>query len=163
MGCELTTGRLDKPTMPTPYIRWMKLDDISEVNHIEVQSFDYPWTEDDFEACFGERKILGIVAELDCRVAGYAMYNCPGNVLRLYDLAVHPKKRRHGIGTVLVDELKKKVRSMERRKIVCDVRETNLDGQQFFKAMGFRATEVARRYFADTREDAFVMEWRVGK
>ena len=45
------------------------------------------------------------------------------------------------------------------RRSSCTVRETNLTAQYFYRAQGFRATEVAREHFGDTGEDAYLMQY----
>lgn len=42
------------------------------------------------------------------------------------------------------------------------IRETNLPGQLFFRALGFKAREVWGGYYATTAEDAYRMEYRIG-
>ena len=49
-----------------------------------------------------------------------------------------------------------------RQRITLAVRERNLDAQMFFRRHDFKATRVLRRYYEDSGEDAFQMEYRVG-
>jgi len=46
---------------------------------------------------------------------------------------------------------------------VLEVRETNLDAQLFFSRCDFRATSVLRDHYDETAEDAYVMEYRLGR
>jgi ribosomal-protein-alanine N-acetyltransferase len=41
-----------------------------------------------------------------------------------------------------------------------EIRETNLPAQLFFRAAGFRAVSVLRSFYADTPEDAYLMQFR---
>ena len=44
-----------------------------------------------------------------------------------------------------------------------EVRESNLDAQCFFRAIGFKAVSVLRDFYDDTDEDAYVMQCRVNQ
>ena len=46
------------------HIRWMIRRDMPDVMGIEVASFEYAWTEDDFLRCLRQRNCIGMVAEL---------------------------------------------------------------------------------------------------
>jgi [ribosomal protein S18]-alanine N-acetyltransferase len=43
---------------------------------------------------------------------------------------------------------------------VLEVRETNLAAQLFFRENDFRAVSVLRSFYADTPEDAYLMQYR---
>jgi ribosomal-protein-alanine N-acetyltransferase len=59
-----------------------------------------------------------------------------------------------------VAKLIAKLSEQRRHQIMLEIRETNLDGQFFFRANGFQAVSVARQFYADTGEDAYVMRYR---
>jgi ribosomal-protein-alanine N-acetyltransferase len=80
--------------------------------------------------------------------------------LHILNLAVHHDCRHHGIGTQMVEKLVSKLSSHRRTRIMLEVRETNLDAQLFLRACGFRANSVSREFYADSGEDAYIMEYR---
>lgn len=43
-------------------IRWMIRRDLPEVFRVEQESFDYPWSEDDFLRCMRQRNCIGMVS-----------------------------------------------------------------------------------------------------
>lgn len=47
----------------------------------------------------------------------------------------------------------------DRKRLVFEVRETNLAAQLFLRRHDFRATRVLRNAYDDTREDAYRMEF----
>ena len=51
--------------------------------------------------------------------------------------------------------------SKRRQEIVLEVRETNLAAQLFYQSQGFRAVRVLRNHYADSAEDAYVMQYRL--
>ena len=60
----------------------------------------------------------------------------------------------------MIAKLIAKLSSQRRSRIMLEVRETNLAAQLFFRENGFRAVSVLRSYYADTPEDAYMMQYR---
>ena len=145
------------------HIRWMIRRDMAEVLATELASFEYAWTEDDFLRCLRQRNCIGMVAETDERVIGFMIYELHRSRLHILNFAVHPEHRRTGIGGQMLAKLVNKLSTHRRQKISLAVRERNLDAQVFFRQHEFKATRVLRRYYEDSGEDAFQMEFRVGE
>ncbi len=152
-------------TVPTPkaqvrvHIRWMIRRDMPEVLAIEHASFEYPWCEEEFLRVLRQRNCIGMVAEYGERVVGFMIYELHKNKLHVLDFATHPEFRRTGIGRQMLAKLVGKLSSHRRTRIALSVRETNLSAQLFFRIQGFRAMEVIREHFADTGEDAYLMNY----
>lgn len=140
-------------------IRWLIRRDMPEVLAVEQSIFVPPWTEDDFLCCLRQRNCIGMVAELDHRIVGLMIYELHKSRLQILKFAVASDCRRKGIGTQMVLRLVDKLSQQRRSEIILDVRESNLDAQLFFRAMGFRAYRVTREFYADTGEDAYVMRY----
>jgi len=143
-------------------IRWMIQQDMPEVLAIETANFDQPWCEDDFVRCLRQRNCIGMVAEHGHKVTGYMIYELHKNRLHILNFAVHVACQRRGVGTAMIRKLVGKLSPQRRSRIMCEVRETNLDAQLFFKAMGFRAISLLRDFYEDTPEDAYLMQLRYG-
>ena len=60
----------------------------------------------------------------------------------------------------MIAKLAAKLSSQRRNRIVLEVRETNLAAQLFFRENGFRTVSVLHSYYADTPEDAYMMQFR---
>jgi len=134
--------------------------DMLEVLEIENQSFEFPWSEDDFIRCLRQRNCIGMVAEHDERVAGFMIYELHRNRLHILNFAVAAEFRRKGVGQQMVEKLIGKLSSQRRSRILLEVRETNLAAQLFFRRLGFRAVSVLRDFYVDTTEDAYLMQYR---
>lgn len=135
------------------YIRWMIRRDMAEVLDIEQVSFVNPWSEEEFLKWLRQRNVIGMVAEQDGRLFGYMVYEFSKTGIHLHNIAAAPQ--RHGVGTALIDKLRGKLRYDRRNRITVNVRETNLDAQLFFKAMGFEAVKVIHDAYEDVTEDAY--------
>lgn len=154
-------------TVPTPdtqvrvHIRWMIRRDMPEVLGIEQASFQPAWREEEFLRVLRQRNCIGMIAELDERVVGFMIYELHKHKLQILNFAVHPEFRRAGVGSRMIAKLVGKLSPQRRSKILLYVRETNLSAQLFYRSRGFKAIEVAREYYEDSGEDAFVMNYVV--
>ena len=140
-------------------IRWLIRRDMDEVLSIERNSFQFPWTEEEFLCCLRQRNCIGTVAELDHHIVGFMIYELHKSMLRILNFAVAPDARRSGIGRQMVQRLIDKLSQQRRREIVLEVRETNVPAQLFFSNNGFRAVTVLRKHYDDTCEDAYYMRY----
>jgi ribosomal-protein-alanine N-acetyltransferase len=156
----MQTGRTEKELRV--HIRWMIRRDMPEVLQTEQLSFDYPWSEEDFLRCLRQRNCIGMIAEQAEKVVGFMIYELHKTKLHIMNFAVHPDHRRQDVGSQMVSKLISKLSSHRRTRITLEVRETNLPGQIFFRAQGFRAVRVLRAYYEDTGEDAYLMQYRIG-
>jgi ribosomal-protein-alanine N-acetyltransferase len=142
------------------HIRWMIRRDMPEILAIESQSFEFPWSEEDFINCLRQRNCIGMVAEHDDHVVGFMIYELNKTRIQVLNFAVAESRRRRGVGTQMMAKLIGKLSSQRRSRILLEVRETNLPAQLFFRTSGFRAVSVLREYYADTPEDAYLMQYR---
>ena len=143
------------------HIRWMVRKDMPEVLAIDNANFEFPWSEEDFIRCLRQRNCIGMVAcEKDEKgpVLGYMIYELHRNRLHVLNFAVG--RQRRGVGRKMVEKLVSKLSSVRRNKILLEVRESNLDAQLFFRAMGFRAISLLRDFYEDTTEDAILFQYR---
>ena len=158
-------ARVGSPTEPMlpVHIRWMIRRDMPEVLAIEHESFEFPWREEDFIRCLRQRNCIGMVAEHNDRVVGFMIYELSNSRIQVLNFAVTSGYRRRGVGSQMVAKLIDKLSAQRRTRILLEVRETNLTGQLFFRAMGFRAVSVLRSAYEDTPEDAYLMVYRLGR
>ncbi len=141
-------------------IRWMIRRDMVEALAIEKESFEFPWSEEDFIRCLRQRNCIGMVAELDDQVVGFMIYELHKYRLHVLNFAVAGRFRRHGIGSQMITKLVGKLSQQRRSRLLLEVRETNLAAQLFFRTNGFKAVSVLRGFYDDTPEDAYVMQYR---
>jgi len=141
------------------WIRWMIPRDMTEVIDIESASFEFPWWQEDFICTLRQRNCIGMVAEYDGRVVGFMIYELGRTRVHILNLAVNPIYRHNGVGSQMLAKLTTRLLSQQRQKIILEVRETNLPAQLFFYENGFRAVSVIRNYYADTPEDAYLMQY----
>lgn len=142
------------------HIRWMIRRDMAEVLDIEKASFEFSWLKNDFLNCLRQWNCIGMVAEHEDRVVGFMVYELNKTNIRVLNFAVAPDVRRQGIGSEMALHLADKLSPQCRRRLVLNVRESNLPAQLFFRALGFQAVNVVRGMYDETGEDAYTMQYR---
>lgn len=60
----------------------------------------------------------------------------------------------------MVEKLKGKLSSQRRTRMTLEIADRNLDGQLFFREMGFFATTILRGFYGEAGEDAYFMQYR---
>jgi ribosomal-protein-alanine N-acetyltransferase len=138
--------------------RALRQDDLPEVLQIERASFPAPWRRRCFVDQMRALNVRCYVALEHARVVGHAVLVFDGDGAALLNFAIHPGFRRRGGGRSFMAFLLDVCRLRELARMRVEVRESNLPGQLFLRGMGFRATHVLRKHFADTAEDAYVMD-----
>lgn len=152
LTCEIAKGE---------QIRWFIDRDMDEVMPIELASFKYPWTEEEFVRVRRIRSCIGSVFERDHVICGYVLYNLREYSIEILNLAVAPCVKRQQIGSKMIKRLIDKLSEQRRRAIVVNVRESSVAAQLFFKHCGFRCVQVIRKAYTECGEDAYVMRYRI--
>lgn len=142
-------------------IEWVIRDDMPQVLEIENRSFHHPWKVDEFVRLLKKRNCIALAAKDEERgvVYGYMLHRLSKRYIMLERMAVAPAMRRHGVGTALIDKLKRKLSRDRRNRLGLLVHEADLGAQLFFKAMGFRGVGIRKRYYGES--DAYAMRYRV--
>lgn len=142
----------------------MTPEDLDSVMAIENLSFSSPWPRSSF---VHELKLDGLSYNLVIRypnsgfprgVAGYVCFWHVVDEVHITNLAVHPDLRRHGLGRSLIREVRRFAAAHEARRLLLEVRRSNVPAQNLYRGLGFSPIGVRRGYYEDTREDALVME-----
>ena len=97
------------------------------------------------------------VAELNKKVVGYiTLMELEGENAKVMSIAVKKEFRRMGIGSKLLDEAIKWCRIKGKKKLLLEVRTSNLPAQNLYKKKGFQIIGVTPNYYSDG-EDAYIM------
>ncbi len=132
-------------------LRWLVTSDMPAVVEIAARAFDYPWLEKDFHDGLQITSILGMVAERDNRVVGYAIYEVHMRGFTLLNVGVARHAQGQGIGRALVSKLIAKLEPG--CAISAIVNERQLGAQLWLKALGFEAEYVLREHFDERPDD----------
>ena len=101
---------------------------------------------------------FNLAARYDNQLLGYALFEKKENTIYIYRLAVHYVARRLGIGTSLINAIKKRL-GKNTTKIAAIVYEDNLPGHLFLQKNGFRANEIRKDNHANIDMYYFEYFW----
>lgn len=139
----------------------MRWEDIPEVLVIESLSFVEPWTEEMFlHELSSEQFAESLVARMDEgsgeRIMGFLCAWVVGGELHIHNIGVHPKYRRRGIASQLLEEVLRLARAKEATVGYLEVRASNA-AAALYRCYGFQSIGCRRNYYDHPREDAIVM------
>lgn len=127
------------------HIRWLIRRDMEDVLEIENQNFLEPWNEEDFARNMRKRNVIGMVIEVEEQILGFMVYELHKTRIELINFAVKKSRQGEGLGTTMIDKLKKKLSVGRRPTLSANVGEYNIGFQLFLKYLGFQCVEILRR------------------
>lgn len=142
-------------------IQWMVRRDLDEVCAIENDSFDFPWSENEFVNTLKMKNCIGLVLKLKEEVLGYTIYSLSKNKIEVLNLAVKSSSRRRKYGTALLQKLISKLSLSRRQRLIIPVSEHNLGAQLFLKSNDFCATEILYNHYESPLMDAYKFVYAV--
>jgi [ribosomal protein S18]-alanine N-acetyltransferase len=139
---------------------WMMPTDLDAVMSVDREAFTELWARKEFKRCMKSVSTSGRVARVDGKVVGFCIYELHPNRFHVLRMAVSEAYRLSGIGSALIDGLKRRLSDSGRSGIACELRETDVTSQVFLRSLGFKARRILREYYGDTGEDGYAMEYR---
>ena len=149
----------------SPTFREFREDDLHDKSRIEASSFSDAWPESFFSYCHRKAPGLFVVAEDGEGIMGYvvgemreAMFSGRSYMSKMghiLNIAVDPKRRMGGVGSMLMEEIEARFREAEANNITLEVRESNETARTFYKNRGYKEIGRVRAYYPG--EDAIVM------
>jgi ribosomal protein S18 acetylase RimI-like enzyme len=108
-----------------------------------------------------ERKVVSdptnlLVLEHGTSLIGSVMVGYEGHRGWINYLAVHPDRRREGLGRLLMDEAERRLRRQGCAKVNLQVRTSNRSAVQFYRRLGYTVDDVVslgRRLEVDSAEE----------
>lgn len=141
---------------------WISVSDLPFMIKIDAQSFNRPWSEEEFRACLAEKKTIGNTIRFNGKVIGFVIFSLYKTRIEVLNIAVAPEYREQGVGGQLILHLKSKL-IYHRTSIVLECRESNVTVQTFLRGHGFIATKTNYKAYEDPIEDQYVMVYSIGK
>ena len=140
-------------------IRVMCESDLEEILTIEKTSFADPWSPRLFrETLLFPHSVNFVVESPDGGVIGYLNLYLIAQEGHLLNLAVHPAWRRQGLATAILAHTMDHLRQRDALNVFLEVREKNQSAIGLYRKFGFEVVGKRKRYYAETNEDALVMQ-----
>jgi ribosomal-protein-alanine N-acetyltransferase len=89
-------------------------------------------------------------------IAGYLCRWLVADEVHILNVAVHPDRRRHGIGQLLMREALREARACAAEAVTLEVRRSNTGARRLYEGLGFEEVGVRRNYYG-RGEDALIM------
>lgn len=140
-------------------VREMTWDDLDQVMVIENENFSVPWTEMGFFTYLMRSDALFLVAEDEEteEIAGYCGIIMAADEGDITNVSVKKSLQGKGIGTMLVEELAKRMLEQEIKMIFLEVRQSNKAALALYEKQGFEHMGIRKNYYSDPVEDAITM------
>jgi ribosomal-protein-alanine N-acetyltransferase len=146
------------------FFRPMQLHDVPVVAAIDQVSFPSPWSESTYRQELRTNQAAHLyVAEQHselkgtAEIVGYIGFWYIVDEVHISTIAVHPDRRRLGIGRMILNHALEQARAMGAELATLEVRESNSGAIQLYRAFGFTLKGRRAGYYRDTDEDALVM------
>ncbi len=144
-------------------IRDMTLEDLPQVMEIENLCFIHPYKEKDLVYEMKENPVSNVWvieysnASLGLKqIVGFVDYWVTFDSGTICQIAVHPDIQRSGVGSELMNEVKKDAFAKKVKTITLEVRESNEKAINFYKKHGFKISHKKEGYYSNG-EDAIYM------
>jgi ribosomal-protein-alanine N-acetyltransferase len=136
------------PTRPLR-LRDVEATDLDELHALDQACFDedIAYTRGQIRDLLSREHAVGVIAEIQGALAGFAIGHRTGSRGHLVTLDVEAKHRRRGVGRALLRELIDRLEGAGARVIRLEVDLRNAGAIQFYGRFGFRETRRLRGYY----------------
>lgn len=165
-------------------LRYMMLDDLSQVMTIDRLAFDIPWSERSYqyemlESPYSHMVVLEQRQEHltpawwrwlpqpfrphrnGCLVLGYGGMWMIAGAAHISTIAVHPAMRGQGWGEILLLGMVQRAITLEAHEVSLEVRVSNERAQNLYRKHGFETVSIKPQYYRNNDEDAFDMRLNI--
>ena len=91
-------------------------------------------------------------------IVGFVIFHVSDYISEIYNIAVDSRHSRLGVGTLLMQRTMELSRTEGARKLMLEVRKSNLTAIRFYDRFRFRISGERHNYYSNPVEDAYVME-----
>ena len=137
--------------------RAMTTDDAEAVAALESKCFAMTWSREDFWRETRNELATYIVGELNGRIVAYAGAWVSFEQAEVMHVAVEPKFRGQGLGTLLFGALIEAVKLRGATSITLEVRPSNTPAVKLYENFGLKSVGRRKGYYLDNGEDALIM------
>ena len=143
-------------------IRLATVEDVDAIATVEKEAYmgNPPWMKDAFgEDLTYNTKAIYIVIELEETIQAFVGARVTPEDLHITNIAVHSDIRFLGCATLLMKQLEKYARFLEKDSISLEVRVSNTKAIRLYEKFGFVQTGYKEKYYKNEVEDAVLMTY----
>ena len=139
-------------------LREMTVEDLPQLEILEKECFPAdPWPKEGFLGYLMKDYALFLVVEEKRQLLGYCgmlLIQDEGDII---NIAVHPQRRREGIGHFMLDGMLRISSEMGVKAIHLEVRQGNGTARRLYERMGFVQDGLRKDYYSNPKENAILM------
>ena len=121
-----------------------------------------PWNREAFADELNREPPSLLVLRAAGTPVGFAVARAIGPDLDIVNLAVDARRRRLGLGRLLLRSLLDRAAAAGARTAFLEVREGNREARGLYESAGFRETQRRKNFYRDPAEDAILMRFEMG-
>ena len=135
----------------------MRLCDLQEVEKIENECFEDPWSKTYYALSLKRPRSYEhfYVARREDTIVGYIVFSVLHEEAHILNLAVPIVYRRQGIGKYLLALALKMIQAHDAHEVFLEVAVSNLPAQYLYRQFGFRICGIRKNYYGRYK-DAYV-------
>ncbi len=140
-------------------IRFTRLDagDLEALLGLENKCFSSPWSAKQYNLAF-EQKLFNVFGlKQDGQLLAYVSFYHIGEEMEIFNLAVSPGYRRHGLAKYMLGLVLQICRKMGIKYAFLEVRQSNVAARALYAGFHFSQVGVRKGYYPDNGEDALIL------
>lgn len=143
--------------------RTLRAEDAAAVAEMEHLVFPDAWSEKSVMETIRLANTICIAAEKAGRLVGYMLVYEAAGEAEIARIAVDKEMRRQGAGGHMMLELENICEERKIRKLLLDVRESNMEARSFYEDEGFTEDGIRQKFYTNPEEDAVLMSRELGR
>ncbi|HEX5425666.1 MAG TPA: ribosomal protein S18-alanine N-acetyltransferase [Candidatus Acidoferrales bacterium] len=149
---------IGRATRDVVSIRRLELSDIEDVLAIQRACPEVAqWSASDYERSVSGA-MAGWVSEDDAGLSGFLVARSLLGESEILNFGVRPDARGRGIGSQLLQEVIEWSKRGRDRRILLEVRASNVVAQSFYARLGFQIVGRRGRYYSNPTEEALLLD-----
>ncbi|HET6460483.1 MAG TPA: ribosomal protein S18-alanine N-acetyltransferase [Syntrophales bacterium] len=142
-------------------IRNMVMEDLDGVLAIENLSFFNPWSRYVFlrelQIPISRNLVATVCKALRDEIAGYVTYWVIAGELEVHKICVRADLRKSGVASMLMAEMIRLSCCEGLSLCTLEVGKSNEGAKRLYEKFGFQVTDIRRRYYTESCEDAMIL------
>ncbi len=131
---------------------------LEQITELERLCIPNPWSYEMFELEASRRGGIVLAAiDENGKVSGFLTAQQILDTADINNVAVHPERRRQGIGSLLLQEFL--LQAQDAEQIFLEVRASNAPAIGLYEMHGFRRIGTRKGYYTNPAEDAVIMQY----
>ena len=138
-------------------IKKLSFKNIEEIVKIEQNTFDNPWTKNQFiESCKQANKYLNYVYYDSTKVIGYLISQIVLDEVHLYKIVVSRQKQKNKVGSKLLRSMIEECKKLNKSRVCLEVDSENFKAINLYEKFSFVNVGCRKKYYGN--KDAFLMD-----